>query len=93
MNPIHARLTKLSTLPGATIDPEGARGQGPIEEGYYVLGYYIEEPVVGQPFRMVRYESNGVKAFGIMTTSPVVEIKDSSFKTANSIYQLIKLLD
>ena len=92
MDSIHARLTKLSTLPGATINSLGARGNGPIEEGYEIKGYYFDVPTIGQPFRMMRYESNGTKAFGIFTTSPVdaFETIDDSivFRTANSTYQI-----
>lgn len=90
--PIHARLVKLSSLPGAAIDPFGARGDGPIGEGYEIKGYYFDNPVIGQPFRMMRYESNGIKAFGIFMTSPVdaFETIDDSivFRTVNSTYQI-----
>lgn len=90
--PIHARLTKLSTLPGAEIDPLGARENGPIQDGYFVKGYYFDAPTIGQLFRMMRYESNGEKAFGIFMTSSVETAFQErgiiTFKTRNSTYQI-----
>jgi len=93
---IHAKLVKLSTLPGADIDPFGARGNGPIEDGYTTLGHYGQPPKLGDRFVLYRYESNGVAADGVYTTSPVMLIsrEDSGnigFKTMNSTYRLILL--
>ncbi len=91
----HARLTKLSTLPNAVIDPLGARGSGPIQDGYTVLGYYLEAPKVGSSFTIARYNSNGVEVDGFMRTSVVTEVSTRDdgyvFTTANSTYQLIHL--
>jgi hypothetical protein len=90
---VHARLTKLSTLSGAVVDPLGARGAGPIDDGYTVLGYYVDAPKTGFSFQMSRYNSNGVEAAGFYITSPVELISredsgDIGFKTANSRYRL-----
>lgn len=91
---IHASLTKLSTLPGATVDPFGARDRGPIEDGYFVLGFYVNPPTVGHPFVIARYNSNGVEVDGFMRTSPVedVSLTDEGylFRTANSTYRLTR---
>ncbi len=91
----HAKLTKLSTLPGAAIDPKGARGVGPIEDAYTVFGYYTDAPTIGLPFRMVRYQSNDVEMLGFFITSPVeaFERVDDAivFRTENSTYQLTPL--
>lgn len=92
-DPIHARLTKLSTLPGATVDPLGGRGLGPIGDGYEIVGHYVEPPTVGHPFQMTRYRSNGVEALGVFTTSPVTEVGPLVFKTLNSTYELTSLYE
>lgn len=88
----HAQLTKISTLPGATVDPFGARGNGPIEDGYFVLGYYVEPPTIGQPFVMSRYNSNGLEIDGFFRTSPVEDVSPTTdgyvFRTANSTYRI-----
>lgn len=84
---INARLTKLSTRPEGTVDPEGSP-TGPIGDGYTVLGAYDKPPTVGQPFAMWRYERNGVKVFGQFTTSPVTKVYDGGFETENSVYKL-----
>jgi hypothetical protein len=89
---IHAKLTKVSTLPGATVDPFGARGQGPIGQDYYVKGYYLDSPTIGQPFYMTRYNSNGVEVDGLFRTSPVESVDKVDdhivFRTMNSTYRL-----
>lgn len=84
----HARLTKVSTLPGAVIDPLGARGVEPIKNGYCVLGHYVDEPEVGMPFSLTRYRTNDVDALGIYQTSFVTKIIDGGFETLNSVYRL-----
>lgn len=88
----HARLTKLVGLPGGIVEPFGARGAGPIVEGYEVKGYFDNLPTVGHPFLMARYESNGVRVPGIFTTSPVAKVEEDekgvTFETHNSKYRL-----
>lgn len=93
---VHAQLTKLSTLPDADIHPAGARGLGPITDGYTVLGHYANPPKLGEHFVLNRYESNGVKVPGVYSTSPVMLISREDhgsigFKTMNSIYRLTPL--
>lgn len=92
----HAQLTKLATLPGAILDPNGSRVGGVIEPGYTVRGHYSTPPRMGHPFVLDRYESNGVEVPGLFTTSPVVLLSRSDdgsigLKTVNSIYRLTPL--
>lgn len=93
---IHARLTKLSTLPGGQVAPDGGRDGKPIHEGYTVKGHYVNPPKVGEGFRVLRYESNGVAIPGIMDTSPVTRVSAIAagyrFETMNSVYELVHLL-
>jgi hypothetical protein len=58
----------------------------PVE--YTVEGYLKEDVEVGEHVVIERIKRNGLKCFGIMTTSPVTEITDDGFKTLNSIYKL-----
>lgn len=88
----HGILTKLSTLPNAQLDPNGAATGGIINDGYIVKGYYNEPPTLDKAFSIFRYERNGIKADGIMTTSAVRRIScfnnQIEFHTDNSIYKL-----
>lgn len=93
---IHAKLTKLSTLPDAKVNPFGGRGLGPIVDGYICKGYYEQGPTIGLPFTMMRYESQSVEAGGIIRTSRVALVSrndDGSigFNTRNSKYHLTPL--
>lgn len=91
---LHVQVTKLTRLPNR---PNGdllaIDHIGSIEEGYTLRGY-MTPPKLGEPFRVDRYERNGVKAIGQFTTSPVQKIgdiyDDGTFciETENSVYQL-----
>lgn len=92
----HAKLTKLATLPNATVAPWGGRDLGPINDGYEVKGHYWVAPEVGSTFTIGRYESNGVKVEGFFRTSTVTEVTPGdggviTFRTLNSTYQLTPL--
>jgi len=87
---IHARLEKLLEVE-EPVNPDPI-----IWNGYYVLGFYDARPKVGQVFTIYRYERNGVKAPGIMTTTEVTRITldrpdEIEFETQNSRYRLTHL--
>ena len=58
----------------------------PVE--YTVEGYLTDDIEVGEHVVVQRVLRNGLKCFGMMTTSLVTEITDNGFKTLNSIYKL-----
>jgi hypothetical protein len=58
---------------------------------YTVKGYLVENIQQGHRVMIDRYERNGVKVGGIMVTSPVKVIRNSTFETDNSIY-IVELL-
>jgi len=64
---------------------------------YYAEGLPMAFPKKGELFMMARDNRNGVRAHGILCTSPVVEIHDSAefslFTTNNSIYKLEKITE
>lgn len=91
----HVRLTKTGDK-GTIVDH-------PVFEGYTVLGHTVTGlPVVGERFRVLRYDRNGVEVLGVMSTSPVertawspahVQPMHLTFETANSTYRLDFLAD
>lgn len=93
---IHSELTKYSTLPNGELDPQGAAAGGPIFDGYTVKGYHEKMPIIGETFTIERYERNGERIWGKMTTSVVQAVTQFpndvvQFQTRNSIYLLKKL--
>jgi hypothetical protein len=56
--------------------------------GYWIAGDLLEPMKVGEPVKMMRYIRNGVKCEGIFYTTPIEEIFDGGFTTANSVYKL-----
>jgi len=54
----------------------------PVE--YTVEGYLTDDIEVGEHVVVQRVLRNGLKCFGMMTTSLVTEITDNGFKTLNS---------
>lgn len=80
---IHVKLVKVSSRKNR---PKG------LDDGYTVLGHTSDLPIVGQRFRVMRYNRNGVKVLGIMQTSLVVSLKvtkrSTTFRTENSTYRL-----
>ena len=62
---------------------------------YYVEGYPINVPKVGEGFLIYRDNRNGIKIDGILSTSTVKEIHDFGdyveLTTNNSVYILTKL--
>lgn len=92
----HSELTKLSTLPNGELDPQGAAAGGPLFEGYTIKGYHEKMPVVGEVFTIERYERNGERIWGVLTTSIVNHVTEFDsgvvqFQTRNSIYRLKKI--
>lgn len=92
----HSEIIKLSTLPDGELHPQGAAMGGPIFEGYTVKGYHEKMPVIGESFVIKRYERNGERIWGIMTTSTIDSVIEFDsgiiqFQTKNSIYRLKKL--
>lgn len=43
-------------------------------------------PTVGQCFFMMRDIRNGVKCFGMLKTTPLIEVTETTFRTKNSVY-------
>lgn len=58
----------------------------PVE--YTMKGVLMIDVVVGQPIVMERHERNGVKVYGVLTTSPVTKIEDDLVYTDNSVYKV-----
>lgn len=56
--------------------------------GYYVEGYFKQEPEIGKPVILFRTNRNGVNFLGLTETSEVTEILEDGFKTKNSIYKI-----
>lgn len=54
---------------------------------YESVGHVDPFPKVGECLLMFRIERNGLKAGGILRTSPITKIEGDTFQTANSIYK------
>lgn len=57
----------------------------PIE--YNIEGYVYRDISVGHPVFVQRTKRNGVKYGGVFSSTKVLEINDSEFKTENSVYR------
>jgi hypothetical protein len=60
---------------------------------YTVEGEAQDLPKVGKSFQMMRDTRNGVRMLGVFVTSPVVEVTETTFRTANSVYDYSLLTD
>jgi hypothetical protein len=56
---------------------------------YWVEGELLQGITVGESVVIARETRNGVVAMGMMTTSPVVEVRATSFSTKNSVYDYV----
>lgn len=54
---------------------------------YEIEGYLIDPMLLGNVVRVHRFRRNNVAAEGLFETTPVTELTNSTFKTANSIYK------
>lgn len=65
-----------------------------IDNGYWVLGSFIEEIKVGSPIRFARIANkiHPKGCDGVFYTSEIVEYKDSIATTQNSRYKIEKLV-
>lgn len=55
---------------------------------YWVEGYLLNEPKVGESVVVQRISRNGQTIAGIMQTSLLTELFEGGFKTLNSVYKL-----
>ena len=55
---------------------------------YWVEGYLINPPKIGESVKIEREIRNGEKVYGFMVTSPVTKIDGDFFETLNSIYKI-----
>jgi hypothetical protein len=86
------KITKQTQLPERPIGKgKYFDGIADITEGYTVIGELIDSVEVGKPVCLLRFERNGVKAFGAFNTSVVQSIDGNLIKTENSIYKLEEL--
>jgi hypothetical protein len=62
---------------------------------YWVEGYILANPKIGECFRLDRHNRNGIEVRGLMTTTKIQEISEmdsyTELKTLNSIYKLEKI--
>jgi hypothetical protein len=63
------------------------------DEGYIYHGYFTEWPEVGSNFRFHEYSDKLHEHFPLVTTFVVEMIDHRTFKTKNSIYELITTVD
>jgi hypothetical protein len=63
----------------------GVKGKS-IPVDYWLTGTLIQPITVGASVVVAREIRNGVEAPGIFQTSPVVEVTNDTFRTANSVY-------
>lgn len=90
------KITKIGKAENALYDSalmqdyEAGKDNGdvslPIE--YYLEGYMLKPPTVGESLVVNRTSRNGIEIAGIFTTSEITEITEYGFKTSNSIYKL-----
>lgn len=90
------RVTKIrsSSDPLYPMKDLGEYDHGQLNPGYtlpseyYVEGAMTHPPTVGQSFRMLRFNRNGVESSGLFITSEVTKIMDDGFETLNSVYKI-----
>lgn len=58
---------------------------------YTAEGELLHGIRVGEPVIIARDYRNGIKATGMMQTSPVTEVTENTFKTKNSVYDYFLL--
>jgi hypothetical protein len=67
----------------------GLENQGSLPISYSLKGYLMSPIRCGHAMEVCRVERNGVKAFGVFHSTPVVEIRpDGLIETYNSIYRV-----
>ena len=54
---------------------------------YEIEGYLLYPMKIGEAVTVHRFRRNNVAAEGLFETSPVTELTDNTFKTANSLYK------
>ncbi len=89
----HVRLVKVAD--------KGVYENHPIFEGYTVLGFTQDLPVIDDSLYVLRYNRNGIEIPGRMMTTPVTSVYPVTndgkthylFETANSCYRLDILAD
>lgn len=88
------KITKRAEVTGgfpAASNDEYVPGSGGVEGksipvDYWLTGTLIGNIVVGQGVNVARDSRNGVKCDGWFQSSPVTEVTDKTFRTANSVY-------
>jgi hypothetical protein len=63
------------------------------DEGYVLDGYFTEWPEVGSNFKFHEFSDELHEYFPLTTTFIVEMIDHRTFRTKNSIYELITLVD
>ncbi len=58
---------------------------------YELVGYLLEDIVVGSQVRLLRVERNGETAVGMYISSPVTETNAVGYATLNSRYSVERL--
>jgi len=63
------------------------------EEGHVSVGYFTEWPELGSSFRFHEYSDELNEYFSLVTTFVVEMVDHRTFKTKNSIYELLTIVD
>ena len=88
------KIEKVAENPtGLPANPRAAHVDGQMQNEnfslpleYTIEGELVGQIAVGNGVLVVRDIRNGVKSDGYFTTSEVVEVTDTQFKTRNSVY-------
>ena len=70
------------------VEDRGTLPNHRIFTGYTVKGWLFKMPKVGEPLIVLRTECNGTIRLGRMDTTPITELTEGGFATANSVYRL-----
>ena len=60
---------------------------------YWIIGEYINPPVVGKSVVVSRHSRNGIVTPGVFVSSIVTAITESGFTTNNSVYKVEEVDD
>jgi hypothetical protein len=87
-------ITKTEATPnGMSADPStyqpgwGGNARS-LPAGYWMTGFLLREPAVGEAVVLLRVLRNGIAQLGIYSSTPVLSVGPGTYSTANSVYKV-----
>ena len=86
------KVAQVSVPVNPAADPRtypygGISSSGSLPVEYWLIGWMLQPPVVGEPVRVLRVGRNGISMPGHFITSDVMEVPTAGeFHTMNSVY-------